>query len=67
MNVNITFNNHKQLKTKGLFKQHLLEQLPNGFCKEFTAVDFLKLMSHLLIIAPLLQQDCYFVPKCTSY
>ena len=62
-NIFIDYVQHKLLKTEGIFEERLLtQQLSKGFSEIFTANDFLKLMTHLHIIAALPEPGRYFVP-----
>ena len=62
-NMFIDYEQHKLLKTEGIFEEHLLtEKLYKGFSDIFTANDFLKLMGHLHIIADLPEPGRYFLP-----
>ena len=53
---------HVQLKTEGIFIRDLLDRFPDGFSKDFTADDFLKLMEDIFIIAPLPEKGEFFLP-----
>ena len=62
MNIVVPTNAHAQLKAEGIFTRELLDCLPDGFSLDFAADDFLKLMEHLLIIAPLPEKGKFFLP-----
>ena len=53
----------KKLKNSGIITKDLLKKLPSKFLDEqFSTDDFLKLMHHLHIVAPLSEPDTYFMP-----
>ena len=54
---------YRELKDEGSFTRDLLSSpLFNGFCHDFTADDFLHLMTNLLIIAYLPKEERFFIP-----
>ena len=62
-NVSLSLDDHKTLKTKGIFSRNLFSKsLSQGFSKEFSVDDFLKLMEYLFILSPLPQSGEYFLP-----
>ena len=62
-NVSLSLDDYKALKTKGIFSRNLFSKsLSQGFSKEFSADDFLKLMENLFILSPLPQSGEYFLP-----
>ena len=64
LGIHVDVDTHEKLKTRGIFSKNLLMgSLSQGFSKEFSADDFLKLMEHLFIISPLpLKTREYFIP-----
>ena len=63
LDIHVDLDTHEKLKTQGIFSRNILtESLSQGFSKEFSADDFLKLMEYLLILSPLSQTGEYFLP-----
>ena len=63
LGIHVHHSTHKKLKIQGIFLRNLLtESLSQGFSKEFSADDFLKLMEYLFILSPLPLTGEYFLP-----
>ena len=62
MKIFLPPNVHRQLKSEGTFKRDIFNHLPEGFTRDFTAGDFLKLMEDIFIIAPLPEEGKFFLP-----
>ena len=63
LGIRVHHNTHEKLKIQGIFSRNLLtESLSQGFSREFSADDFLKLMEYLFILSPLPQTGEYFLP-----
>ena len=63
LGIRVHHSTHEKLKIQGIFTRSLLtESLSQGFSKEFSADDFLKLMEYLFILSPLPQTGEYFLP-----
>ena len=63
MNIILPADAHDQLKSEGTFTRDILDHLSEGFTAEFTADDFLKLMTDIFIIAPLPEEGNFFLPS----
>ena len=62
--ITIKTSHYRELKDEGCFTRDLLSRpLFNGFCQDFTADNFLHLMTSLLIMAYLPKEDKYFIPS----
>ena len=63
LDIRVHHSIHEKLKIQGIFSRNLLtESLSQGFSKDFSADDFLKLMEYLFILSPLPQTGEYFLP-----
>ena len=64
LDIHVGVDTHEKLKTHGIFSKNLMTgSLSQGFSREFSADDFLKLMEYLFIISlPCLKTREYFIP-----